>query len=149
MKPAKSLKTRALELLARREHSRQELQRKLAPHAENPAELEELLDELAQNGWQSDERYAEVLIRSKSAKHGSLRLQQELAANGIGSSTVKSLLPSREDEYANACAVLRRKFAEPAADFAEKQKQIRFMLYRGFDMDTVSAALKNAWDDEN
>ena len=140
MKEGKSLKARALDLLARREYSRLELKRRLAPHAESEDEIDSLLAELSDRQWQSDERYAEAFIHSKSRSRGRLRLQQELAAKGVDESLVRANLPDRDTELANALAVLHKKFAAPPQDFQEKQKQIRFMLYRGFEMDIVQAA---------
>ena len=145
MKEGKSLKARALDLLARREYSRLELKRRLAPHAESEDEIDSLLAELSERQWQSDERYAEAFIHSKSRSRGRLRLQQELAAKGVDESLVRANLPDRDTELANALAVLHKKFAAPPQDFQEKQKQIRFMLYRGLEMDIVQAALKEEW----
>jgi recX family len=145
MKEGKSLKARALDLLARREYSRLELKRRLAPHAESEDEIDSLLAELSDRQWQSDERYAEAFIHSKSRSRGRLRLQQELAAKGVDESLVRANLPDRDTELANALAVLHKKFAAPPQNFQEKQKQIRFMLYRGFEMDIVQAAFKEEW----
>lgn len=145
MKPAKSLRARALDIVARQEISRADLKRKLAPHAESEDELERLLDDFAQRHWQSDERFAEAYIHSKGQKHGKLRLQQALHAKGIDSEIAQELMPSAEDELHTAIAVLRKKFKQPAADAKEKQKQFRFLAYRGFDMNTAQAAIKHAW----
>ena len=145
MKEGKSLKARALDLLARREYSRLELKRRLAPHAESEGQLARLLAFLSDRHWQSDERYAEAFIHSKSRSRGRLRLQQELAAKGVDESLVRANLPDRDTELANALAVLHKKFAAPPQNFQEKQKQIRFMLYRGFEMDIVQAAFKEEW----
>ena len=145
MKEGKSLKARALDLLARREYSRLELKRRLAPHAESEDEIDSLLAELSDRQWQSDERYTEAFIDSKSRSRGRLRLQQELAAKGVDESLVRANLPDRDTELANALAVLHKKFAAPPQNFQEKQKQIRFMLYRGFEMDIVQAAFKEEW----
>ena len=147
----KSLRARALESVARQEISRADLKRKLAPHADNEDELEALLDDFAQRHWQSDERFAEAYIHRKSAKHGKLRLQQALHAKGIDDDLARELLPSPEDELDTAIAVLRKKFKQPAIDAKEKQKQFRFLAYRGFDMNTAQTAIKQAWaeDDEN
>ena len=145
MKTQKSLRARALDILARNETGRAALKRKLAPHAQSEEELEAVLNEMAERGWQSDERYAEAFIHSKSRSRGRLRLQQELAAKGVDESLVRANLPDRDTELANALAVLHKKFAAPPQDFQEKQKQIRFMLYRGFEMDIVQAALKEEW----
>lgn len=144
----KSLRVRAMEMMSRREMSRLELQRKLAPHAQDEDELTRVLDEFAEKNWQSDERFTEMWVRGKSAKHGRLRLQQELAAKGVSRDIIAEHLPDSESELHNACEVLRKKFRQPAQNIAEKQKQMRFMLYRGFGMDTVQAALKQAWLDD-
>ena len=66
MKPQKSLRARAMDILSRQEISRVGLKRKLAPYAESEEELENVLDEFAERNWQSDQRYAEAYIHSKS-----------------------------------------------------------------------------------
>ncbi|HGM2724779.1 TPA: regulatory protein RecX, partial [Neisseria gonorrhoeae] len=78
---------------------------------------------------------------------GSLRLKQALAQQGIDEKTSRNLLPDRSSEKQAAIAVLRKKFKHPAANLKEKQKQARFLAYRGFDADTVQTALKHAWDE--
>ena len=78
-----------------------------------------------------------------------LRLQQALAAQGVDEAISRSLMPRREDELRTAVAILRKKFRQSAADLKEKQKQARFLTYRGFDADTVQTALKTAWDENN
>src|SRR3990170_7513821 len=78
------LKARALRHLARREHSRAELERKLAQHAESPAALGQLLDALAAKRQLSDERYAEARAHQLSRKYGAARIRQDLKAKGIG-----------------------------------------------------------------
>ena len=83
MKPPKTLRARALDILSRQEVSRVGLKRKLAPHAESEEELEKVLDEFAERNWQSDQRYAEAYIHSKSNRYGTLRLKQALAQQGI------------------------------------------------------------------
>ena len=74
-KAEKSLKSRALEYLSRREMSKLELKRKLAPYAEDEAEIDAVLAEFADLNWQSDERFTESFMNSKSRKHGRMRLQ--------------------------------------------------------------------------
>ena len=147
MKAQKSLRTRAMDILSRQEVSRLGLKRKLAPHTESEEELENVLNEFSERNWQSDLRYAETYIHSKSRKHGSLRLKQALAQQGIDEETSRKLLPDRLSEKQAAMDVLRKKFKHPATDLKEKQKQARFLAYRGFDADTVQTALKHAWDD--
>ena len=69
-----TLRERALGLLARREHSRVELARKLAPHAESAEELEALLDDLCARRLLSDERYVEMRLNARAARFGNARL---------------------------------------------------------------------------
>lgn len=149
MKYEKSLKSRALDYLSRREMSRLELYRKLAPYAQSEEELNAVLDEFAARNWQSDTRFAEAYINSKSHKHGVLRLKQALAAKGVDSEIMQDYLPDAHTECLHATEVLRKKFRQPARDYIEKQKQMRFLLYRGFDMNTVQTALKYAWAEDN
>lgn len=128
MKPEKSLRTRAMEILSRREISRAELKRKLAPHADSEEEIEKVLAEFAERQWQSDARYAEAYVHSKSRQHGALRLKQALLAKGVSGELIQPLLPALDAERQAAIAVLRKKFKQPAADLAGKQKQMRFSL---------------------
>ncbi len=150
MKVQKSLRTRALDILSRREISRAELKRRLAPYAESEEEMDGILAEFAERRWQSDERYTEAYIHSKGCKYGSRRMRQDLLQKGVDADTIRGLLPDSDSELDNAVRVIRKKFKQPAADFHEKQKQIRFMAYRGFDMEIIQKALRRAWaeDDE-
>ncbi|MDO4877781.1 MAG: recombination regulator RecX [Neisseria sp.] len=148
MKPQKSLRARALDILSRREISRAELKRKLAPHAQSEEEVDGVLAELAERRWQSDERYAEAYIHSKSSRQGSRRMRQDLLQKGVDADTIREFLPDRDSELENAVRVVRKKFKQPAADFQERQKQVRFMAYRGFDMEIIQKALKCAWEED-
>ena len=130
MPPPKSLRARALDILSRREISRVELKRKLAPHAESEEELDRVLAEFAECNWQSDERFAEAFVHSKSSRYGSLRLKQSLAAKGIDADTAREFLPDADSELQTAIAVLRKKFKAPATDVKEKQKQLYRQSHR-------------------
>ncbi|WP_107878791.1 recombination regulator RecX [Neisseria animaloris] len=148
MKPQKSLRARALDILARQEISRAEFKRKLAPYAESKEELDKLLEEFAGRNWQSDERFAEAYIHSKSRMHGRLRLKQALVVKGVAEETAREFLPDRESELQTAVAVLRKKFKRPGSDLKETQRQMRFLAYRGFDMDIIREALKSDWEED-
>ena len=148
MTAVKSLRSRALDLLSRREMSQAELRRKLTPYAEDPAEIDALLQEFAERNWQSDRRYAESYVYSKSSRYGRLRLAQGLQQQKLDSELIEAALPGRDSERATACAVLRKKFKQPPADFAAQQRAARFLAYRGFDHDTICHALDKAWQDE-
>lgn len=132
-----SLRERALALLARREHSRAELARKLAPHDEF-AEAEALLDDLQREGLLSDNRYAEVLAHTRAGRHGSLRLKADLRGKGVGEAdAAEALAQARANDLATACAVWAKKFDGPPGNAGERAKQMRFLAGRGFPLDII------------
>lgn len=145
MKQDISLKSRALAILARREISRQALARKLQPYCDDEAQLTDLLDDLAQRHWQSDERFAEAYVHSKSHLHGSLRLKQALAQQGVDEGIIRECLPNEATQIQSAIGVLRKKYRQAPQDLKEKHKYMHFLAYRGFDMDTIQSAMKQAW----
>jgi regulatory protein len=130
------LKTRALRYLVRREHSRAELARKLAPHAASPEALAAVLDELVSRKQLSDERYAEERARSLARKYGPLKIRHDLKAKGVADSLVARV--SAEGEMERARAVLERKYREPATTAEEKARRARFLQGRGFSMDVIT-----------
>ncbi|KPN72327.1 recombination regulator RecX [Neisseria sp. 83E34] len=144
----KSLRARALDILSRREISRIELKRKLAPYAESEEEVEKVLNEFAERNWQSDQRFTESFIHSKSNRYGTRRLKQALAEKGIDANTAQAFMPDHTKELTTAKNVLRKKFKQPPANLADKYKYMRFLAYRGFDIDTINQAIKSAWDEE-
>ncbi|MEO9382552.1 recombination regulator RecX [Chromobacterium phragmitis] len=142
----KSLKARAAELLSRREYTRRELVRRLAPFADSPEQLEAALDQLAAADWQSDGRFAQQFAASKGAKFGSRRLAQEMRQRGVDDDTIREAL-SGQDDLASARAQWRKKFGRPPADAAEKAKQYRFLAQRGFPADVIRQVIAGADDD--
>lgn len=128
-----SLKARAIGFLSRREHSRRELERKLKPHASDPQALVTLLDELAAQNWQSDERFAYSLVNRRAARQGWQRIASELHQHRIPDAVIEELKASLLDTEADrARDVWERKFGEPASDAKGYAKQYRFMASRGF-----------------
>jgi regulatory protein len=143
-----TLRERALRLLARREHARQELSRKLAPHAESPEQLEALLDNLAERRLLSDERYVEMRLNARRARYGDARLAHELRTQGIRGELVSSALADGEDELGRARQVWKRKFGSAAADAAERARQMRFLMNRGFSGETIRRVLRGDLEDD-
>ena len=134
------LKVRALRYLARREHSRAELARKLAPHAESPASLEAVLNELGAKRQLSDERYAEVRTHWLARKYGAGKIRQDLKAHGVADAVIERV--SAEGDYDRAKAILARKYREPATTREEKARRGRFLQSRGFSYDIIVRVLK-------
>ncbi len=145
MKPADSardLRARALRLLARREHSRAELERKLAPHAESPQALHALLDLLVQKRQLSEERYAEERARQLARKYGAARIREDLRSRGVGEELVRRV--SAEGELERARAILQRKYKAPASTREEQAKRARFLLGRGFSGEVIRAVIRSS-----
>jgi regulatory protein len=146
--PQLSLKARALRYLSMREHSRLELGRKLARYAGEGESVDAVLDFLEKNNWLSQERFSEALVHRRSARYGNSRIVAELQSHGVAGEPLAELKSGlKESEEARACEVWRRRFGTVAADAAERQKQVRFLMQRGFSQRAVRAAIKGADED--
>ena len=142
-----SLKGRALRLLSQREHSRQELERKLAEHETEPGQLARALDELQAKGFISEARVIESVVHRRASKLGTARVRQELAAKGLSGEAVdEALAQLRTTELERAREVWMRKFGEPATDPKEKARQIRFLVSRGFATEVVRRVVQGPPD---
>lgn len=143
-----SLKGRALRLLAGREHSRAELEKKLAAHEQEPGELQRALDELQAKGFISEQRVVESVIHRRAARLGAGRVKQELQAKGVSAESVAEAVDRlRGTETERAREVWRKKFGEPAADPAGRAKQMRFLAARGFGAEAIRRVVRGADDD--
>jgi regulatory protein len=132
-----------MRFLARREHSREELKRKLFPHCGEGEDLDTVLDELTAKGWLSDARYAEQAIRSKSRRFGPLKLAHTLRAQGVDEETIAAGFRAAGAEgQARIQDVWSRRFHGAPADDRERARQVRFLQNRGFSLDEVLRFLK-------
>ena len=145
---AASARERALRLLARREHAARELSTKLRQRGAPPEVAAAAVEGLADRDLQSDRRYAEMLVRQRVAQgHGPMRIRGELAMAGIDREGVEAVLVAAEVDWcALAVEVQARKFKGPPVDFADRQKQSRFLAGRGFAAEQIRAALAGAGD---
>lgn len=137
-----------MRLLAGREHSRAELERKLASHEQQPGELAAALDALQAKGFIDEQRVLDSVLHRRAGQFGQRRLQQELQQRGLAADAIAhSLAALRGSELERARAVRLKKFGDqPPGTPADKAKQMRFLLGRGFDADTVRRALAAAAD---
>jgi len=138
------LRQLALKLLARREHSRAELARKLAAHGD-AGEIEALLDQLQQSGLLSDRRFAAGYVRRQGVRLGAGRMRQVLRSRGVDDETVAATLADAAlpDEIERAREVWRRKFGLPPQDLREWARQARFLQQRGFAVELIRRLLKD------
>lgn len=132
------LRERALRYLARREHSRAELTRKLVYTGFLLDEVAVLLDEFESRKWLSDRRFCESYVADHRANAGSVKLAYDLRQRGVGDSIIDSVLNNNRDSELNrAREVWRKKFGSAPADTAEKGRQIRFLQSRGFTSEVI------------
>lgn len=167
-RPAPSLKAKALACIAQREHSRIELRRKLLSHigrqlraaavsplaTDVPApvlpterEVDELLDWLAAKDLLSADRFVETRVSARATRFGNLRIRQELAQHGM-ELDVETAQRLKDSELSRARAVWTKRFGTPAADAADRARQIRFLSARGFSAETVRRVVKGAGDED-
>lgn len=143
----KSLRARALDMLARREHSRAELSRKLAAHCVDMDELTQLLDDLMRHGWLSDARYAEQLAHARQSRYGKQKIAYELREQGIAEELIDAALVTlTATEFERARVVWEKKFGVQAASVKERMQQARFLQMRGFDTQVIYQLLDNRND---
>ena len=155
-----SLRTRALQCLARREYSRAELRTKLLPYAQGDdyfeqevesfgaVSLDALLDDLVELGWISDERAVNQLIRAKRSRFGLQRIIHELRQKGIAENLISDALPDlKKSELGAVQEVWRKKFGVLPQNAKEKARQVRFLQSRGFSFDVIFSMLDNIMPD--
>ena len=154
-----SLKARALRLLSMREYSRKDLAAKLeeavarmlkltsaedgaelsAPEIPIKIQIEAVLDDFEARGWLSDQRFAEALVRRRSERFGTRKIQDELAQAGVDSAKTAELLRNlKETEYQRAHELWLRKFGVLATEQKERARQYRFLASKGFSSAVVS-----------
>lgn len=156
LEPQADLKKRALVLLSGREHSRAELQRKLAQFERSPGALAALLDELQAKGFISDQRVLDSVLHRRAGRLGGARIRQELLARGLDAEAVQQAVGElRQTEAQRALQVWRKKYTGLAQDdappaglsAAERSKQMRFLASRGFDADTIRRLFSDTGED--
>jgi len=135
-------------MLARREHSREELKRKLGGAETVPGELEALIDEFERQGWVSAHRLADQAVVFARGRYGSRRVLDQLGQKGVtGEPLARATDALKAQELESAQAVWRKRFGRPAADLAEKAKQARFLAARGFAPEVIQQVLKGIFED--
>jgi regulatory protein len=132
---AKEIEGVCLRLLARREHSRQELLAKLALRGFDRDDALPVIDELAEHGWQDDLRYAESYARFRIQKgYGPIRVSYELKQNGIAAFDLEGIV---KEEAGSWVALLEQVYSkkyshDTVLERNEWAKRSRFLLHRGF-----------------
>jgi len=141
--PQPSLHARAMRLLARREHSRDELRRKLARIATETDDVEAVIEALAAKGWLSDSRYAEQAVRASSRRFGPLKVDHQLRAKGIGDEAIAAAFAAAGEEgAADMQRVWKSRFHALPDNDRELARHVRFLQGRGFPLDRILKFLR-------
>ena len=141
-KKGPSLKARAIAMLSRRENSRLELQRKLAPHASSAEELDQLLNDLERDNWLSNQRFAQNLVHRRAHAKGASLIVHELRQHGLADETISELQQQlRDTEVDRARMVWEKKFGHAPEDAKAHAKQFRFLASRGFSAECLRRIL--------
>jgi len=142
--PTLSPRNQAMNLLARREHTRVELCTKLAAREYSPEEIEATVTALVAEGLLSDERFAEAFVAAKMRLgQGPVRIRMELKKRGVDTEIIQLHLDNSEIEWCSLVKEVRsKKFGEDLPEeFKEKARQMRFLEYRGFTGEQIRVAL--------
>lgn len=137
----------ALRLLARREHSRSELTSKLRQRQLPVDLIAAVLDEYEQEGWLSDERFADVYGRQRfDLGYGPLRIRSELQQRGVSTWPDSLVGITEQDWVENAVRAREKKFGlqNLSCDWPEKARQARFLAQRGFTGEQVKRAIESS-----
>jgi regulatory protein len=135
-----SPRNKAMDLLARREHSQVELRAKLAAREYSPEEIEATVTALVADGLLSDERFAQAYIAvRKRTGQGPVRIRGELKKRGVSAEIIGMHLDDAGLEWHSLAREVRsKKFGEGMpVEFKEKAKQMRFLEYRGFTSEQI------------
>ncbi len=136
---------RAVGLLARREHSRVELARKLQRYLEpddDASEIDRVLDRLQAQNLLSDARFAQALVTQRAARYGDLRMRRDLRDRGVESIEADAAMEKlRGTEIARAQAVWAKRFDALPANADERGRQGRYLQTRGFSMHAITQVL--------
>jgi regulatory protein len=140
---ARAARAAALDALARRDHASEDLRRKLLENGYDVAVVGPLLEALRAEKLLDDHRYTENFVAYHAARgQGPVRVRAELRRRGLEGALVEECLDAFPDWVSQLRSARQKKFgANPGNSFADKQRQARFLSYRGFTSAQIRTAL--------
>jgi regulatory protein len=141
--PVDAAYTQALKLLARREHGRVELSRKLSQRGYASEHIAPALQRLDAAGYLSEARYAEARVAElRRRRYGPLRAQAELRAHGVDEAAIADAVQVEDSDWYRACEEACARIARTASGtLAERARLHRHLAARGFTSAQIRAAL--------
>ncbi len=145
-----TVKQQAIRCLSRREYGRAELAQRLIRDGAARDEVDAALDELTQLGLLSDERFAEALVRRRQGKYSKRSIAMQLKEQGIDAETAEAALTTLDEtsEEDEVLALWQQRFGKLPDDGKEKNKQIRFLMSRGYSAAAVLKMFRNQKSDD-
>jgi regulatory protein len=144
---ATNIKSKALYFLSRREYAYQELFTKLKKYSDNEGEIRQVLDNLRESGYLSEQRFIQSFINSRSKKHGLLKIKYQLSQKTTDSDLVNQIINDTDfDEVTLARELFKKKFGIVATDRQELAKQIRFLQNRGFSYSIIKQVINGSFE---
>ena len=142
---AKSLREMAMDMLARREHSAQEVRQKLLAKEVEADNVEQVVQDLIKDNLISDERFTEAFVNQRINRgSGPLKIRAELRQKGISDAMIAEFINERDDVWRETAAEVRiKKYgATFPSDLKEKARQARFLQSRGFSSEHTRYAIR-------
>lgn len=139
------IRSSLLNLLARREHSKFELQQKLSNKGFVPEDVTKIIQDLANQGLQSDDRFVEAYINMRSRRGvGPVRIKAELQERGINKEqSGQFLIESDPVWFELVKSVRHKKFGKNIpCDLSEMMRQKKYLYYKGFTSDHIKRIFK-------
>jgi regulatory protein len=140
------LRLAAMNMLARREYSAQELRQKLSQKSSDQRLVEQVIQGLIDDGLQSDQRFTEAFTKMRlNQGKGSAKVRFDLKQKGIASGLIDTYVDSEGDQWQEALIrLIERRFSgQMANDPREKAKQLRFLQSRGFTPEQIRRVLSS------
>jgi regulatory protein len=140
---ARAARVFALDALARRDYASEDLRRKLLEKGYDPTVVVPLLDTLRAEKLLDDRRYMENFVALHAARgQGPLRVRLDLSRHGLQGQDVEACIAAYPDWLAHLATARQKKFGtQPPKTYAERQRQARFLSYRGFTSAQIRMAL--------
>jgi len=138
---ARAARVAALDALARRDHASTELQRKLRDKGYDGRVVDELIERLIAEKLLDDRRYLQNFVAYHAARgQGPNRVRADLRKLGL--TDAESSLDDYPDWIAHLKSARQKKFGTSLpTNYADRQRQARFLAYRGYTGAQIRAAL--------
>ena len=134
----------AFRYLNRRERTVSEMRGHLLDRGIGTEAAEDVIDELREQGYLDDARYARVFTQDKRTleQWGNERIRRALLDRGVDRELIDEALGEDRGELGRAVALLRGRFPGPPRDRLERERALGVLLRKGYDAELALDALR-------